>query len=116
MGVWEPLLEPLEDETRDGFRPWRLELRVLTNIYVCTGTFIHTYILFPNFVLGSNQMKKKPVKFQSLSDEVDCIVPDYKTVIVISSKDQLNITLSKCGLAMLTNLGTVKRIAAIILT
>ncbi|KAM9359845.1 intermembrane lipid transfer protein VPS13A [Symphorus nematophorus] len=77
MGVWEPLLEPLEDETRDGFRPWRLELK----------------------------MKKKPVKY-SFSDEVDCNVPDYKTVIVFSSKDQLNITLSKCGLAMLSNLGT----------
>uniref|UniRef100_A0A4W6GBL2 Vacuolar protein sorting 13 homolog A n=1 Tax=Lates calcarifer TaxID=8187 RepID=A0A4W6GBL2_LATCA len=78
MGVWEPLLEPLEDETRDGFRPWRLELK----------------------------MKKKPVKYTGLSDEVDYNVPDYKTVIVISSKDQLNITLSKCGLAMLSNLGT----------
>uniref|UniRef100_A0A8C4GTJ0 Vacuolar protein sorting 13 homolog A n=1 Tax=Dicentrarchus labrax TaxID=13489 RepID=A0A8C4GTJ0_DICLA len=78
MGVWEPLLEPLEDETRDGFKPWRLELK----------------------------MKKKPVKYTQLSDEVDYNVPDYKTVIVISSKDQLNITLSKCGLAMLSNLGT----------
>uniref|UniRef100_A0A3Q1GUY5 Vacuolar protein sorting 13 homolog A n=1 Tax=Acanthochromis polyacanthus TaxID=80966 RepID=A0A3Q1GUY5_9TELE len=78
MGVWEPLLEPLEDETRDGFRPWRLELK----------------------------MKKKPVKYSGLSDEVDFMVPDYKTVIVIISKDQLNITLSKCGLAMLSNLGT----------
>ncbi|XP_033475720.2 intermembrane lipid transfer protein VPS13A isoform X1 [Epinephelus lanceolatus] len=78
MGVWEPLLEPLEDDTRDGFRPWRLELK----------------------------MKKKPVKYTGLSDEVDFNVPDYKTVIVISSEDQLNITLSKCGLAMLSNLGT----------
>ncbi|XP_060894887.1 vacuolar protein sorting-associated protein 13A isoform X2 [Labrus mixtus] len=78
MGVWEPLLEPLEDETRDGFRPWRLELK----------------------------MKKKPVKSTGLSDEVDYQIPDYKTVIVVSSKDQLNITLSKCGLAMLSNLGT----------
>ncbi|XP_059192632.1 vacuolar protein sorting-associated protein 13A [Centropristis striata] len=78
MGVWEPLLEPLEDETRDGFRSWRLELK----------------------------MKKKPVKYTGLSDEVDYNVPDYKTVIVISSKDQLNITLSKCGLAMLSHLGT----------
>ncbi|XP_068460599.1 intermembrane lipid transfer protein VPS13A isoform X2 [Clinocottus analis] len=78
MGVWEPLLEPLEDETRDGFRSWTLELK----------------------------MKKKPVKSTGLSDEVDYHVPDYKTVIVISSKDQLNITLSKCGLTMLTNLGT----------
>ncbi|XP_056231457.1 vacuolar protein sorting-associated protein 13A isoform X2 [Seriola aureovittata] len=78
MGVWEPLLEPLEDDTKDGFRPWRLELK----------------------------MKKKPVKYTFLSDEVDYNVPDYKTVIVISSKDQLNIMLSKCGLAMLGNLGT----------
>ncbi|CAJ1068435.1 vacuolar protein sorting-associated protein 13A isoform X2 [Xyrichtys novacula] len=78
MGVWEPLLEPLEDETRDGFRPWRLELK----------------------------MKKKPVKSIGLADEVDFNVPDYKTVIVVSSKDQLNITLSKCGLSMLSNLGT----------
>ncbi|CAG5923536.1 unnamed protein product [Menidia menidia] len=78
MGVWEPLLEPLEDETKDGFRPWTLELK----------------------------MKKKPMKHSGVSDEVDFLVPDYKTVIVISSKDQLNITLSKCGLAMLSNLGT----------
>ncbi|XP_069379782.1 intermembrane lipid transfer protein VPS13A isoform X2 [Paralichthys olivaceus] len=76
MGVWEPLLEPLEDETRDGFRSWRLDLK----------------------------MKKKPVKY-TLSDEVDYNVPDYKTVITIRSEDQLNITLSKCGLAMLSNLG-----------
>lgn len=53
-------------------------------------------------------MKKKPMKYTGLSDEVDYHVPDYKTVIVISSKDQLNITLSKCGLAMLSNLGTVR--------
>ncbi|XP_030592859.1 intermembrane lipid transfer protein VPS13A isoform X2 [Archocentrus centrarchus] len=78
MGVWEPLLEPLEDEEKDGFRPWMLELK----------------------------MKKKPVKYTDLSDEVDSNIPDYKTVIAICSKDQLNITLSKCGLAMLSNLGT----------
>uniref|UniRef100_A0A665TH91 Vacuolar protein sorting 13 homolog A n=1 Tax=Echeneis naucrates TaxID=173247 RepID=A0A665TH91_ECHNA len=79
MGVWEPLLEPLEDETKDGFRPWRLELK----------------------------MKKKPVKHDiCLSDEVDYNIPDYNTIISISSKDQLNVTLSKCGLAMLSNLGT----------
>ncbi|XP_077417334.1 intermembrane lipid transfer protein VPS13A isoform X1 [Vanacampus margaritifer] len=77
VGVWEPLLEPLEDETKDGFRPWRLEFT----------------------------MKKKPLKNIGWADEVDYNVPDYKTVIVISSKDQLNITLSKCGLAMLSNLG-----------
>lgn len=28
LGVWEPLLEPLEEEARDGFRPWTLELKV----------------------------------------------------------------------------------------
>lgn len=26
--MWEPLLEPLEDEAKDGFRPWTLELKV----------------------------------------------------------------------------------------
>ncbi|XP_061134171.1 vacuolar protein sorting-associated protein 13A isoform X1 [Syngnathus typhle] len=78
VGVWEPLLEPLEDETRDGAgRPWRLEFN----------------------------MKTKPLKNVEWADEVDYNVPDYKTVIVISSMDQLNITLSKCGLAMLSNLG-----------
>lgn len=78
MGVWEPLLEPLEDESKDGFRPWTLGLK----------------------------MKKKPITYTCLSDEVDLNVPDYKTVISINSKDQLNITLSKCGLSMLGNLGT----------
>ncbi|XP_061671891.1 vacuolar protein sorting-associated protein 13A isoform X2 [Syngnathoides biaculeatus] len=77
VGVWEPLLEPLEDETRDGFRPWQLEFK----------------------------MKTKPLKNIEWADEVDYSVPDYKTVMMISSKDQLNITLSKCGLAMLSNLG-----------
>uniref|UniRef100_A0A7N6FAN6 Vacuolar protein sorting 13 homolog A n=1 Tax=Anabas testudineus TaxID=64144 RepID=A0A7N6FAN6_ANATE len=48
----------------------------------------------------------KPVKYTEASDEVDYNIPDYKTVISISSVDQLNITLSKCGLAMLSNLGT----------
>uniref|UniRef100_A0A7N6BAV2 Vacuolar protein sorting 13 homolog A n=1 Tax=Anabas testudineus TaxID=64144 RepID=A0A7N6BAV2_ANATE len=55
------------------------------------------------------EMKKKPVKpvkYTEASDEVDYNIPDYKTVISISSVDQLNITLSKCGLAMLSNLGT----------
>lgn len=64
--------------------------------------------MYLHFLLSSNQMKKKPMKYTGLSDEVDYHVPDYKTVIVISSKDQLNITLSKCGLAMLSNLGTVR--------
>lgn len=61
-------------------------------------------------------MKKKRVTQSGPSDEVDNIVPDYKTVIVISSKDQLNITLSKCGLAMLSNLGMVREIRLIIKT
>uniref|UniRef100_A0A8B9RG09 Vacuolar protein sorting 13 homolog A n=1 Tax=Astyanax mexicanus TaxID=7994 RepID=A0A8B9RG09_ASTMX len=78
MGVWEPLLEPLEDDTKDGFRPWTLDLK----------------------------MKKKQANRSGISDEVDYIVPDYKTVISITSKDQLNITLTKCGLNMLSNLGT----------
>ncbi|XP_024132153.1 vacuolar protein sorting-associated protein 13A isoform X3 [Oryzias melastigma] len=87
MGVWEPLLEPLEDETGEDFRPWTLELK----------------------------MKKKPVKKKSIendptsssdtADEVDFNLPDYKTVIIVNSKDQLNITLSNCGLSMLSNLG-----------
>ncbi|XP_015828201.3 intermembrane lipid transfer protein VPS13A isoform X1 [Nothobranchius furzeri] len=78
LGVWEPLLEPLEDQTGENFQPWTLELK----------------------------MKKKPVNTPALADEVDYSIPDYKTVIVICSKDKLNITLSKCGLTMLSNLGT----------
>ena len=54
-------------------------------------------------------MKKKPVKYSGISDEVDYSIPDYKTIISISSKDQLNITLPKCGLGMLSNLGTVSQ-------
>ncbi|CAL8297150.1 unnamed protein product [Gadus morhua 'NCC'] len=76
LGVWEPLLEPLEED-KDSFRPWSLELK----------------------------MKKKSMVYSGLSDEVDFNVPNYKTVISISSLDQLNITLSKCGLTMLSNLG-----------
>uniref|UniRef100_A0AAY4BPN8 Vacuolar protein sorting 13 homolog A n=1 Tax=Denticeps clupeoides TaxID=299321 RepID=A0AAY4BPN8_9TELE len=78
LGVWEPLLEPLEDKSGDGFRPWTLGLK----------------------------MKKKPVEHSGISDEVDYTVPEYKTVISITSKDQLNVMLSKCGLNMLSNLGT----------
>uniref|UniRef100_A0A663N308 Vacuolar protein sorting 13 homolog A n=1 Tax=Athene cunicularia TaxID=194338 RepID=A0A663N308_ATHCN len=40
------------------------------------------------------------------AEEENYKVPEYKTVINVSSKDQLNITLSKCGLQMLSNLGT----------
>uniref|UniRef100_A0A671TBM1 Vacuolar protein sorting 13 homolog A n=1 Tax=Sinocyclocheilus anshuiensis TaxID=1608454 RepID=A0A671TBM1_9TELE len=66
MGLWEPLLEPLDNEEKDGFRPWTLAMKVTFHF----------------------------------------IVPDYKTVISFTSKDQLNVTLSKCGLHMLSNLGT----------
>uniref|UniRef100_A0A6J0T466 Intermembrane lipid transfer protein VPS13A isoform X2 n=1 Tax=Pogona vitticeps TaxID=103695 RepID=A0A6J0T466_9SAUR len=80
FGVWEPLLEPLEIESSDEFRPWVLELK----------------------------MKKKAKKslVESVDEEEHYKVPDYKTVITIYSQDQLNITLSKCGLLMLSNLGT----------
>uniref|UniRef100_A0A663N0U1 Vacuolar protein sorting 13 homolog A n=1 Tax=Athene cunicularia TaxID=194338 RepID=A0A663N0U1_ATHCN len=43
---------------------------------------------------------------ESDAEEENYKVPEYKTVINVSSKDQLNITLSKCGLQMLSNLGT----------
>uniref|UniRef100_A0A8V0YK99 Vacuolar protein sorting 13 homolog A n=1 Tax=Gallus gallus TaxID=9031 RepID=A0A8V0YK99_CHICK len=80
FGVWEPLLEPLEIEKTDLFKPWVLEIK----------------------------MKKKAKKtlVESDAEEENYKVPEYKTVISVSSKDQLNITLSKCGLQMLSNLGT----------
>ncbi|XP_019410461.1 PREDICTED: vacuolar protein sorting-associated protein 13A isoform X1 [Crocodylus porosus] len=80
FGVWEPLLEPLEIEKSDDFKPWTLGIK----------------------------MKKKAKKalVESDAEEEQYKVPEYKTVINISSKDQLNITLSKCGLLMLNNLGT----------
>ncbi|NXU72099.1 VP13A protein, partial [Oreotrochilus melanogaster] len=80
FGVWEPLLEPLEVEKTDLFKPWILEIK----------------------------MKKKAKKalVESDAEEEKYKVPEYKTVINVSSKDQLNITLSKCGLQMLSNLGT----------
>ncbi|KAM6110029.1 LOW QUALITY PROTEIN: intermembrane lipid transfer protein VPS13A [Phoenicopterus ruber ruber] len=80
FGVWEPLLEPLEVEKTDLFKPWILEIK----------------------------MKKKAKKalVESDAEEENYKVPEYKTVINVSSKDQLNITLSKCGLQMLSNLGT----------
>ena len=56
----------------------------------------------------AQKMKKKSMVYSGLSDEVDFNVPNYKTVISISSLDQLNITLSKCGLTMLSNLGVVR--------
>lgn len=79
LGVWEPLLEPLEFERSDDFRPWSLEVK----------------------------MKKKLRKQACETDgeEENYKIPEYVTAINIFSKDQLNITLSKCGLAMLGNLG-----------
>ncbi|XP_053558459.1 intermembrane lipid transfer protein VPS13A isoform X2 [Bombina bombina] len=79
FGVWEPLLEPLELERSDDFRPWSLGIK----------------------------MKKKSRKqlFEPDGEEENYKIPDYITVINIFSKDQLNITLSKCGILMLNNLG-----------
>ncbi|XP_068092806.1 intermembrane lipid transfer protein VPS13A [Hyperolius riggenbachi] len=79
LGVWEPLLEPLEIEKSDDFRPWSLEVK----------------------------MKKKPRKqiCETDGEEENYKIPEYVTAINIFSKDQLNITLSKCGIVMLTNLG-----------
>uniref|UniRef100_A0A8C3VFY7 Vacuolar protein sorting 13 homolog A n=1 Tax=Catharus ustulatus TaxID=91951 RepID=A0A8C3VFY7_CATUS len=79
FGVWEPLLEPLEVEKTDLFKPWTLEIKM---------------------------KKAKKVLFESDDEEEENYkVPEYKTVINVSSKDQLNITLSKLGLQMLSNLG-----------
>lgn len=55
--------------------------------------------------------KKALVESDAEEEEEHFKIPEYKTVINISSKDQLNITLSKCGLQMLSNLGTVRKIA-----
>uniref|UniRef100_A0A8C9M0X3 Vacuolar protein sorting 13 homolog A n=1 Tax=Piliocolobus tephrosceles TaxID=591936 RepID=A0A8C9M0X3_9PRIM len=79
FGVWEPLLEPLEIDQTEDFRPWNLGIK----------------------------MKKKAKKaiVESDPEEENYKVPEYKTVISFHSKDQLNITLSKCGLVMLNNLG-----------
>ncbi|XP_053148105.1 intermembrane lipid transfer protein VPS13A isoform X2 [Hemicordylus capensis] len=79
FGVWEPLLEPLEVENTDTFRPW---------------------------VLGMKMKKKAKKALAEVEEEENYKVPEYKTVINIYSQDQLNITLSKCGLLMLSNLGT----------
>ncbi|XP_039244728.1 vacuolar protein sorting-associated protein 13A isoform X1 [Pipra filicauda] len=80
FGVWEPLLEPLEVEKTDLFKPWILEIKM--------------------------KKAKKVLLESDDEDEENYKVPEYKTVINVSSKDQLNITLSKCGLQMLSNLGT----------
>ncbi|XP_048448970.1 intermembrane lipid transfer protein VPS13A-like, partial [Rhincodon typus] len=51
-------------------------------------------------------IKKKVVKSMTKTEKEEENSLAYKTVIQISSKDQLNITLSKCGLTMLNNLAT----------
>ncbi|XP_051822615.1 intermembrane lipid transfer protein VPS13A [Antechinus flavipes] len=79
FGVWEPLLEPLEIDQTEDFRPWNLGIKV--------------------------KKKAKKTLVESDTEEENYKVPEYKTVISFYSKDQLNITLSKCGLVMLNNLG-----------
>lgn len=56
-------------------------------------------------------MKKKAKQsiVESDSEEENYKVPEYKTAIIFYSKDQLNITLSKCGLVMLNNLVEVRK-------
>ncbi|RMC19250.1 hypothetical protein DUI87_03856 [Hirundo rustica rustica] len=77
FGVWEPLLEPLEVEKTDLFKPWTLEIKM---------------------------KKAKKALFESDDDEEENYkIPEYKTVINVSSKDQLNITLSKLGLQIVLN-------------
>ncbi|XP_032873462.1 vacuolar protein sorting-associated protein 13A isoform X1 [Amblyraja radiata] len=80
LAVWEPLVEPLELENSDEFRPWELGIK----------------------------MKKKAIQARTTAEneEEQLQTPAYKTVIHVSSKDQLNITVSKCGLTMLNNLAT----------
>ncbi|XP_014442114.1 vacuolar protein sorting-associated protein 13A isoform X2 [Tupaia chinensis] len=78
FGVWEPLLEPLEIDQTEDFRPWKLGIKM--------------------------KKKAKQAIVESDTEEENYKVPEYKTVITFYSKDQLNITLSKCGLVMLNNL------------
>uniref|UniRef100_A0A2K6GA73 Vacuolar protein sorting 13 homolog A n=1 Tax=Propithecus coquereli TaxID=379532 RepID=A0A2K6GA73_PROCO len=78
FGVWEPLLEPLEIDQTEDFRPWNLGIKV--------------------------KKKAKKAIVESDTEEENYKVPEYKTLISFYSKDQLNITLSKCGLVMLNNL------------
>ncbi|XP_060243155.1 intermembrane lipid transfer protein VPS13A isoform X1 [Meriones unguiculatus] len=78
FGVWEPLLEPLEIDQTDDFRPWNLGIKM--------------------------KKKAKQAIVESDSEEENYKVPEYTTAISFYSKDQLNITLSKCGLVMLNNL------------
>ncbi|XP_043819430.1 vacuolar protein sorting-associated protein 13A isoform X1 [Dromiciops gliroides] len=79
FGVWEPLLEPLEIDQTEDFRPWNLGIKI--------------------------KKKARKTLVESDTEEENYKVPEYKTVISFYSKDQLNITLSKCGLVMLNNLG-----------
>ncbi|XP_038625358.1 vacuolar protein sorting-associated protein 13A isoform X2 [Tachyglossus aculeatus] len=79
FGVWEPLLEPVEIEDTEDFRPWNLGIKM--------------------------KKKSKRAIVDSDSEEENYKVPEYKTSITFFSKDQLNITLSKCGLIMMNNLG-----------
>ncbi|XP_031245704.1 vacuolar protein sorting-associated protein 13A isoform X2 [Mastomys coucha] len=78
FGVWEPLLEPLEIDQTDDFRPWNLGIKM--------------------------KKKAKEAIVESDSEAENYKVPEYKTAISFYSKDQLNITLSKCGIVMLNNL------------
>lgn len=59
---------------------------------------------------SSFQMKKKAKEaiVESDSEAENYKVPEYKTAISFYSRDQLNITLSKCGLVMLNNLVEVR--------
>lgn len=34
FGVWEPLLEPLEIDQTEDFRPWNLGIKVCVNMHV----------------------------------------------------------------------------------
>ncbi|XP_040272989.1 LOW QUALITY PROTEIN: vacuolar protein sorting-associated protein 13A [Bufo bufo] len=79
FGVWEPLLEPLEVERSDNFRPWSLEVKM------------------------KKKLRKQICEIDG--EEENYKIPDYVTALNIFSKDQLNITLSKCGILTLTNLG-----------
>ncbi|XP_075684410.1 intermembrane lipid transfer protein VPS13A [Rhinoderma darwinii] len=79
FGVWEPLLEPLEIEKSENFRPWSLEVKM------------------------KKKLRKQICEIDG--EEENYKIPDYVTALNIFSKDQLNITLSKCGILTLTNLG-----------
>ncbi|XP_072461029.1 intermembrane lipid transfer protein VPS13A isoform X2 [Notamacropus eugenii] len=87
FGVWEPLLEPLEIDQTEDFRPWNLGIKI--------------------------KKKARKALVESETEEENYKVPEYKTVISFYSKDQLNITLSKCGLVMLNNLGKAFAEAAV---